>query len=207
MQPASAGHRASIRPYRPADRDAVYDVCVRTADAGGDARGRYLSDDLMPDVFAGPYLELAPDLAFVLDAGGRAVGYVLGSADTAAFAADVRRRWLPLMTGKYPPDGSYGGSEWLVRELYDPERMVLPELAAYPAHLHVDVLRPYQGGGHGRALIETFLAAAARKGAPALHLGVAPANTRALGFYEHLGFHRIPIRSREVGAVFLGRVL
>jgi len=195
----------TIRPYRPADRDAVYDVCVRTADAGGDARGLYVSDDLMPDAFAGPYLALEPGLAFVLDAGGRAVGYVVGCADTAAFVAAVRERWLPRMTGRYPPDASYGSSEWLVRDLYHPERMLLPELAGYPAHLHVDVLPEHQGAGHGRALIETFLAAAAGRGARALHLGVAPANRRALGFYAHLGFHRIPITSREVGAVFLGR--
>ncbi len=49
-----------IRPYREADLGAVYDVCVRTADAGADAdadaRGKYCSDDLMPDLFAGPYL-------------------------------------------------------------------------------------------------------------------------------------------------------
>ena len=28
---------AVIRPYREADHAAVYDVCVRTADGGGDA--------------------------------------------------------------------------------------------------------------------------------------------------------------------------
>ena len=39
---------------------------MRTAEAGEDARGLYWSDDLMPDVFAGPYAELAPGLAFVL---------------------------------------------------------------------------------------------------------------------------------------------
>ena len=63
---------ALIRPYREADHAAVYDVCVRTADGGGDARGKYHSDDLMPDMFAGPYLFLEPDFAFVLDEIGRA---------------------------------------------------------------------------------------------------------------------------------------
>jgi hypothetical protein len=44
---------AWIRPYEERDLAAVYDICVRTADAGGDARGKYRSDDLMPDLFAG----------------------------------------------------------------------------------------------------------------------------------------------------------
>ena len=48
-----------IRPYREADAGAVYDVCVGTADAGADARGKYRSDDLMPDLFAGPYVYAA----------------------------------------------------------------------------------------------------------------------------------------------------
>ena len=72
----------AIRPYRDTDLGAVYDVCVRTADAGRDARGKYHSDDLMPDLFAGPYLFLEPDFAYVLDDGQRAVGYVVGTPDT-----------------------------------------------------------------------------------------------------------------------------
>src|SRR3954462_7525000 len=142
----------TIRPYRPGDVDAVYDVCVRTARAGGDARGLYVSDDLMPDVFAGPYVELEPGLAFVLDDGGRAVGYVVGCADTPAFVTAYRERWLPRMAERYPPDAAaYGESAWLVGALRDPERMLIPELAGHPAHLHIDLLPPYQGGGHGRA--------------------------------------------------------
>ena len=81
---------------------AVYDVCVRTADGGGDARGKYRSDDLMPDLFAGPYVFLEPDFAFVLDDGHRAVGYVLGTPDTAAFARAYRARWIPRLAGRYP---------------------------------------------------------------------------------------------------------
>ena len=44
----------SIRRYRDTDHDAVYDICVRTAAAGGDARGKYRTDDLMPDLLRAP---------------------------------------------------------------------------------------------------------------------------------------------------------
>ncbi len=37
----------------------------------------------MPDLFAGPYVFLEPDFAFVLD-GHQTVGYVVGTPDTAA---------------------------------------------------------------------------------------------------------------------------
>ena len=59
----------TIRAYRPSDLDAVYDICVRTADAGGDARGRNSSDRLVGDVFAAPYVVLEPSTARILDDG------------------------------------------------------------------------------------------------------------------------------------------
>ena len=97
---------------------------------------------------------------------------------------------------------------------YRPERLLWPGLEAYPAHLHIDLLPPFQGGGHGRALMETFYAAAARAGAPGVHLTVMAANTRALGFYRHLGFRRLepfsplsPAQPGESAVVYLGREL
>ncbi|HEU5386906.1 MAG TPA: GNAT family N-acetyltransferase [Streptosporangiaceae bacterium] len=205
---------AHIRPYRDSDLRAVYDVCVRTADAGGDARGMYSSDDLMPDLFAGPYVFLEPEFAFVLDDGERPVGYVLGTPDTAAFVRAYRERWMPRLDGRYPvppqqPAGSPASREdEMIALHYRPERLLWPGLEAYPAHLHIDLLPPFQGGGHGRALMETFYAAAARGGAPGVHLAVMAANTRALGFYRHLGLRRLePATPGESSVVYLGREL
>jgi ribosomal protein S18 acetylase RimI-like enzyme len=207
---------AHIRPYRDTDLSAVYDVCIRTADAGGDARGMYSSDDLMPDLFAGPYVFLAPEFAFVLDDGERAAGYVLGTPDTAAFVLAYRERWMPRLDGRYPvptentgpPDPPASREDEMIALHYRPERLLWPGLEAYPAHLHIDLLPPFQGGGYGRALMETFYAAAARAGAPGVHLTVMAANTRALGFYHHLGFRRLnPATPGESSVVYLGREL
>ncbi|MFR9778613.1 GNAT family N-acetyltransferase [Micromonospora sp. MS34] len=193
--PTAPPTTAVIRPYRHGDHDAVYDICVRTADAGGDARGRYASDDLMPDLFAGPYLHLEPELAFVLEYAGRVVGYVLGTADTQGFVRAYRREWIPRLAHRYPePTGAPGNPDEEMLALHHrPERLLLPELAGYPAHLHIDLLPAAQGRGHGRRLLETFRAAAARAGAPALHVGMVTANMRARGFYDRLGFHVIPV--------------
>jgi len=172
----------TIRAYRPEDRAAVYDICVRTADLGGDARGKYPDDDLMGDLFAGPYLD---DVAFVLDDGGEAKGYVVGTADTEAFTKRWLTDWLPYFAAKYPdPD------QEMVTLGYHPERMILPELAAYPAHLHIDLLPGHQRRGFGRRLIETFLSSV---DAPAVHLGMVTANVRARAFYDRVGFHVIPV--------------
>jgi ribosomal protein S18 acetylase RimI-like enzyme len=184
-----------IRPYRESDLLAVYDICLRTADAGGDARGKYRSDDLMPDLFAGPYVFLEPELAFVLDAGGQAVGYVLGTVDTASFVRAYRERWIPRLAGRYPPLADPLGTpdDEMIALHHNPERMLLPELADYPAHLHIDLLPGYQGAGHGRALIENFVTALAEAGCSAGHLGALTENARALGFYRRIGFHPIDV--------------
>lgn len=196
----------TLRPFRPADTADVYDVCVRTADAGADATGQLSRDDLWGDIFAGPYLALEPELAFVLDDGVRVVGYVLGTADTQRWAAAHREHWLPRVAGTYPRVAEPSTrEEHLVDLLHDPEHYVHPELADHPAHLHIDVLPAYQGQGHGRRLIETFLAALAERGVPGVHLSVLVANTRARGFYARMGFTELPVHEPDV--VFLGRAV
>ncbi|GIF15617.1 GNAT family N-acetyltransferase [Actinoplanes teichomyceticus] len=184
-----------IRSYRPADLAAVYDICVRTADAGGDARGRYSTDDLMGDLFAGPYVHLEPRFAFVLDDGGDAVGYVVGTPDTATFVRRYRDEWIPLVGDRYPvpPPPPRTPEQDMVALHFHPERMIVPELAGHPAHLHIDLLPAYQGRGHGRRLIERFEQAVARAGAPGVHLGMVTANVRARGFYDRLGYTELPV--------------
>ena len=198
----------TIRRYAGTDHDAVYDICVRTAAAGGDARGQYSSDDLMPDLFAGPYVFLEPEVAFVLDDGDGAVGYVIGTPDTAAFARAYRDRWIPRLADRYPvpPDPPATPDEQMLALHYWPERMLWPGLPEYPAHLHIDLLPPYQRAGHGRALIDTFCAAVADAGAAGVHVCVASENVPALGFYDRLGFRRLDVDDPGP-AVYLGLAL
>ncbi|WP_309573520.1 GNAT family N-acetyltransferase, partial [Deinococcus sp.] len=71
----------------------------------------------------------------------------------------------------------------------------------YPAHLHIDLLPRMQGGGNGRALMERLFTALRKAGVPGVHLGVGEKNTRAQGFYRHLGFRDL---QRMNGGVTLG---
>ncbi|WP_335984153.1 GNAT family N-acetyltransferase [Streptomyces sp. CA2R106] len=205
-----------VRPYRPADLPALYDVCLRTADAGQDATASYAEADrdLLGAIFAAPYAVLEPALTFVVDDGdGRAVGYVLGTGDTARFVERFRAEWLPGVAARWPApvEGAAGGAsdgasdgaaagagpgtpaEAMAALLHTPERMVVPALAAYPAHLHIDLLPQVQRSGYGRQLMTAFLAALAAQGVPAVHLGMLTANTAARAFYDRLGFHEIAV--------------
>jgi ribosomal protein S18 acetylase RimI-like enzyme len=197
---------ASIRAYQAGDLAAVYDVCIRTGDNGEDATGTLRDVQLLPDIYAGPYLYLQPDLAFVLDDGERPVGYVIGTADTAAFVRSYRDEWLPRLARTNPrpppPERPATPDDVFLEALYHPEHMLRPELSAYPAHLHIDILPAYQGAGDGRRLIETFVEAVGRAGAGGVHLAVSPTNTHAQGFYQRVGFERLAVGAPGGGGAF-----
>ncbi|MFD5213145.1 GNAT family N-acetyltransferase [Microbacterium sp. NPDC058345] len=185
---------SSIRPYRPSDRDALYEVCVKTADAGGDATGMFTDDRLWGDVFAVPYVERHPDLAWVVEsADGRTTGYIVATDDTDAFEQWFRDEWWPRISDDYP----LSGADEPTREdgiiLYASRRGPgrEPHAADYPAHLHIDLLPETQGQGLGRRLIEALFDELRRRGVPGLHLGMNPANTGAGAFYERIGMHRL----------------
>ncbi len=81
---------------------------------------------------------------------------------------------------------------------------ILPQCAefrAYPAHLHIDLLPRAQGRGLGRRMIATLLGALHARGVGGVHLEMSAFNERALGFYQHLGFH---VLGRERDNLYLG---
>lgn len=192
----------SIRPYAPADHDGVLDVCVRTAWHGEDARGRVATPELYAEIWALPYVELEPELAFVLDAGdGRVIGYVLGVADSAAFRERAEREWFPAARARHPRSLTEDPTDgWLLDILHAPVGGEPEYLAEFPGHLHVDVLPEAQGGGWGRRLLETLFDALRARGVPGLHLGVSDRNERALSFYSHLG---MTVAGSDPGVVYL----
>jgi GNAT superfamily N-acetyltransferase len=191
-----------IRAYRPADLDAVYDICVRTGYAGQDARGRHSDDRLLGEVWAAPYVTLEPEIAHVLDDGsGRSIGYVIGTADTPRFARRYRDEWIPATKGRFGDDPR---DRDLLAAHLDPERMLLPELADHPAHLHIDLLPEAQGRGFGRALMMAFLNGLRAAGVERVHLGMEPHNSGARAFYHRMGFVRIPVTSMA-DVTYLGR--
>ena len=101
---------------------------METANAGRGVRGRYSTDDLVPDTVAGPYLFLEPEHAYVLDNGGRAVGYVIGTASTPDFVAAYQQRWLPRLRARYQPLSGppVTEEEHRLDVMFHPERWLLP---------------------------------------------------------------------------------
>jgi ribosomal protein S18 acetylase RimI-like enzyme len=208
MPDAPAGD-AVIRPARPEDRAALYAVCLATGRDGEDAAALFRDPDLLGHRYVGPYLDLEPELAFTLEDAAGPCGYVLGTADSVDFYRRMIDDWLPaLRPGLPPPPGdARTEDEHLLAELHAPTITLPRDLAAHPAHLHIDLLPRAQGRGHGRRMMRTLLDALAARGATGVHLGVSPVNDRAQGFYRALGFEPIAAEPGHPGVVVMGRGL
>ena len=182
----------AIRPFHPSDLPSLYRICLATGDSGGDAAHLFRDPELLGHYYAAPYAVLEPDLCFVLTDNGKPSGYVLGTRDTAAFRARCEREWFPTLRARYPlpPATDESPDARVIRAIHAgyPER---PELDAYPAHLHIDLLPVGQGQGWGRRLMEAFLTRLGELGVPAMHLRVGTANPGAVAFYRRIGLHEI----------------
>jgi ribosomal protein S18 acetylase RimI-like enzyme len=179
-----------IRAAAAGDLDALHEVCLRTGAAGEDASDLLEDRRLLGDLFVAPYVVLEPERAFVLDDGhGEAVGYVVGALDTRAFEARCEAEWYPAARARHAEPGSVDGLDALfLALLHTPIPADDAVVATYPSHLHIDLLPPYQGRGFGRQLMDALFDVLRAEGSPGVHLGVAEANTRAIAFYDHLGF-------------------
>jgi ribosomal protein S18 acetylase RimI-like enzyme len=189
---------ARIRGYQPADLDALYRICLLTADNGGDATHRYSQPRLPGEIWVAPYAVLEPEHAFVAEDADGAGGYIVGALDTSAFEQREEREWWPRLRTRYPqpsPEDRERMSEserLAIGNIHQPW-LSRPELTArFPSHLHIDLLPRLQGHGIGRRLIATLVSSLRGQGSRGLHLFVSRENERAVGFYRHLGFSRVP---------------
>lgn len=190
-----------IRPYHPVDLTSIYRICLGTGDSGSDGTRLYNDPDLLGHYYAAPYVVLQPELAFVLTTGGHACGYVLGARDSASFGIRCEQQWFPPLRQRYPmPDNQDTSADANVIRAIHRGHETVNEPAEYPAHLHIDILPQGQGRGWGSKLLDVLLGKMRQFAVPAVHLGVGKKNVRAIGFYEHYGFHRVV--EAEWGVVF-----
>ncbi len=134
----------------------------------------------------GRYLDLRPDLAHVLFAGGEArpdnlLGYVVAAHED------------PALTERYDDVGYFHLLGQVTRR--------------FPAHLHINLRHDVRGCGLGSVLIARVVDDVAEAGLPGVHV-VTGAGLRNVAFYERNGFtfsHSFMWKDKEL--VFLGRAV
>lgn len=181
-----------IRQWEARDVDAVYEVCLKTGDAGQDATHMFKDPKALGHLFVGPYMALEPEFAFVLEDAEGVCGYTLGALDTRKFQKRYLEEWLPPLQKQYP-DPSGDESSWtedqkIYHQIHHPELDFSERFGSYPSHLHIDLLPRAQGQGQGKKMMQTLLDALRKAKSPGVHLGLYTRNTRAFKFYTSLGF-------------------
>jgi len=209
----AAGDTASIRAVRPDDLPALYRVALATGDSGQDATALYRDGALVGHLYAAPYAALEPDFALVAQDAAGVGGYIVGALDTLAFEARLEQGWWPDLRRRYP-DPTGDPQRWSLDEvrawqIHHPRAPPARITDPYPSHLHINLLPHLQGQGLGKALIDAWLARIAAAGSRGVHLGVSPANHRAIRFYRAYGFDefRFPRPKPEADALYFVKAL
>jgi ribosomal protein S18 acetylase RimI-like enzyme len=186
-----------IRPYREADLEDLYRICLATGDAGGEASHLYADPKILGHVFAAPYGVLSPRTAFVVEDDEGVGGYVLGALDTQAFEAMAEERWWPKLRASYAdpgpaPEEGWSRDQLMAWVIHHPRRTSRRIADPYPSHVHIDLLPRLQGRGLGRRMLDLWFETLRDRGSTGVHLGVAPSNARAIRFYRAYGLIEPP---------------
>jgi ribosomal protein S18 acetylase RimI-like enzyme len=186
-----------IRLYHPSDLPTLYRICLLTGDSGQDASRLYQDPDLLGHLYVAPYAVLEPELCFVLTHVGHPCGYVLGTKNSKIFWQRCEAEWFPVLRQRYPypPDEDTSRDAKVIRGLY--RNRQADSRPDYPAHLHIDLLPVAQGKGWGRKMMTIFLDKLRELNIPGVELGVGKRNTKAIGFYEAMGFVRLEESERS----------
>lgn len=202
-----------LRPARPGDEPGAYYVCLKTGHYGEDGEPFYREDpDALGRIFVGPYLAFEPEFSLILEDAQGICGYALAAPDSRAFYARYEREWRPRLCAQFPDPGGDPARWTRVQQVYHayhhPDYFCPEPYAAYPAHLHIDLLPRAQGRGYGRRMIEALLDRLRGRGVSGVHLGVSVYNRRAVGFYERLGFRELTRAGAGPDAcIYMGRSL
>ncbi len=170
-----------IRPYRPTDRAALYEICVKTADAGADATGVLSDDSLWGEPCSRcPTPSVIPiSRGWVESDDERTIGYIVATDDTDAFYTWFREEWWPTLEGRHPrPVEVATREDRMIDYGYSRAAGIEPNVGDHPAHLHIDLLPETQGQGLGRQLIETLFAELTRRGGARAAPGDRPEQCR-----------------------------
>ena len=190
-----------IRPYRPADRPSVRDICVACAWMGEPAPERIGDEFLWAEYWTRYFTDREPQHTWVVSSqDGSVVGYLAGTVD-------VRRveRFTPwlfpsiacrVVRGRLlRRQASRRAILALVRSAVSGELALPPGvLPDHAATFHFNLLPVARGRGVGSRLLATFRAKMGRLGSRGLHLQILSANVAAARFCRRNGLRLLAAR-------------
>ena len=202
--------KLNIRQANRSDLDALYEISLKTGNAGADATALYSDPKLIGHIYSAPYLLFEPELAFVVEHRQTVAGFCVGTADTKKFSALLEAEWWPNLRRKFPrpqpahPD-TMSPDERRWQLIHDPKVPPSTVVDSYPAHVHLNLLPVVQGRQIGRLLLDHWLSHLAERGAQAIHIGSNRRNSRAIRFWNSRGF--VTLASLDHSTTWMGKSL
>jgi ribosomal protein S18 acetylase RimI-like enzyme len=184
-----------IRTFAETDRAALRALFPR-AGAGAPSASLWGHPESEAAVYLEPYMDLEPDSLFVAVVEGALVGYLAGCPDSARFPSEDER--LAQAVRKYRLLFRPRPAAFFARGLLDVALAAVRREptagdfvdARWPAHLHINVAPPARGTGAADGLMARWFARLRETRSPGCFLQTLVENTRAVRFFERMGFAR-----------------
>jgi len=203
----------TIRSFKGEYLGDLYRISLATGHQGGDASHLYADPNLMGHIYSAPYANLEPSLVLLAMDDQGVAGFAVGVVNTPAWEDRLEREWWPRLRRQYPDPGHLPAADWTPDQrrahmIHHPTRAPSVISAAYPAHLHLNLLPRQQGAGIGPLLLEAWLRLVAPRSPQAVHVGIGGQNQRAIGFWRRAGFRQAVLQDSEPSrTIWMGRQL
>ncbi|WEK06620.1 MAG: GNAT family N-acetyltransferase [Candidatus Devosia phytovorans] len=184
----------TLRPYRESDLDALYAICLQTGDSGADATGQHNDPKAVGHLYAAPYGVLEPQHVFVAEDDAGVAGYVVGTFDTRQFEEWLESEWFPPLRTHYADVSQEvvkPADRMRIEAIMTPGTNPAEIVAAYPAHIHMNLLPRLRGQRVGTGLLERWIDAARAGGVRGIHLGANSKNAGGIAFWSKSGFQPV----------------
>lgn len=183
-----------IREYRAQDRPAVREISWNTADKGRTVDLYFHDHETVADILTQYYTDWEPQSLWVAECDGVVVGYLTGCLDTHRCNRQMVRKVGPkAVAGAIGRGALWRGETWRLAAAFVGTALLggMPkvDLAAYPAHFHINLRTGFRGRGLGRQLVERFRRQTQEQSLRGIHLVAWGENECGRRFFESLGFH------------------
>jgi len=182
-----------IRAFAESDRAALVELFAHAGEGSpsGELWGHPESEAA---IYLTPYVDLEPESLLLADDGGRLVGYLAGSAGGSRLPSETERMERAIKAYRLMLRPRVLG--FFLRALADTLWARIHSTATagdfsdprWPSHLHINVLPEARGTGAADGLMERFLEHLREQDIPGCYLQTLVENTRAVRFFERMGF-------------------
>jgi ribosomal protein S18 acetylase RimI-like enzyme len=182
-----------IRAFAEIDRAELRELFGRAGE-GAPSASLWGHDDSEAAIYLDPYMDLEPDSLFVAVGDGALVGYLAGCLDSSRFPSESQR--MDEAIKKYRLFFRPRVAAFFARSIFDIASASLRKAPTagdlddprWPAHLHINVASEARGTGAADGLMNRWLDRLRETGSRGCHLQTLVENTRAVRFFERMGF-------------------